>query len=33
MKEIITLIYSYNFIRWRWLEWSRNVQIFNLCDL
>jgi len=23
----------YNFIRWRWFEWSRNVSIFNLCDL
>jgi len=30
---MITLIYMYNFICWRSLEWSRNVWIFNLCNL
>jgi len=31
MKIILTSVYNSD--RWRWLEWSRNVQNFNLCNI
>jgi len=30
MKIILTFVYNSD--RWRWLEWSQNIQNFNLCN-